>query len=530
MAINSPIFINDFQKGSSESANIGFGTILGVETYSKKGVAQLTKKSTKVSGTVVTDLPIYFASHTAQDIFAQGDTGKVYRSIDSGTTWTDISPVTITAGQGLVFFDGVLYAFRSGGVIDYCVSPFGSGNWTQSWKTGLDSGTQKAPFIFPSAYGFYFCNGYKIGLLQSAASTTLIDPATPSTYNYDDSILVLPRIYQATCLSFLPPSQLVIGTGSSGIGNDQQIADIILWDTVTRNKFSPPLRLFSQAGTGQAGVKQLINRNNVLYAVTAGNHAIFKTNGSSFELLDDISLHTTGRLITAPGGGTGTGNTNGVQATAPIFLNQYPSAIAVLGNKLFTGVGSSINSLPSGYGNFPLGVWSEAFIGSDTALQCEFPISTGTICSNDFQIGALYPLAQSQLLIGWKDSSSYGIDKTEYKNFQTDPNVVWIESEMFEIGTPLEPAVITTIQENIVRSLKEGQTVSVYWRNAFDQAYTLLETFNPTTGNIQLNNSLKSVVNNIGAVKFLQVKVSMSTGYPNEAWTPELRNTIITGK
>ena len=70
-----PLFINTFQKGASENANIGNGTFLGIETYSKKGVARLTKDSVKTSGSVVVDLPIYFANHTEQDIFAQGDTG-----------------------------------------------------------------------------------------------------------------------------------------------------------------------------------------------------------------------------------------------------------------------------------------------------------------------------------------------------------------------------------------------------------------------------------------------------------------------
>jgi hypothetical protein len=530
--INQPLFLNEFQKGASENANLGYGTMLGVETYSKKGVAQLTKDSIKVSGSVVTDLVVYFASHTATDIFAQGDSGKVYRSTDSGTTWTDITNVagySSGAGNGLVFFDGVLYAFR-GSQIEYCVSPFAVGNWgVGAFQTGL-IGSPCVPFIFPSAYGFYFGNGYKVGLLQESTTGTLIDPTNAATYNYSDSILTLPRIYNVNCLSFLPPNQLMIGTGSSGVGNDQQIADLISWDTITLNKFNPPLRLFSQSGSGQSGIKQLINRNNTLYAVTAGNHAIFSTNGSSFQLVDDISLQTTGRFITNSSGGAGTGNTNGIQSTAPIFINQYPSAIAVMGNKIYTGTGTSISSLPSGYGNFPLGVWSEAFIEGGTALQCEFSISTGTVCATSFQIGALYPLAQQQLLIGWSDGGTYGIDKTEYKNFQNDASVVWIESQMFEIGTPLEPAVITTIQENIVRNLLADQTISVYWRTAYDQAYTLLETFTSVTGNIQLNNSLKTLVNQIGATKFLQLKISMATGASFPAWTPELRNVIITGK
>lgn len=530
MALSQPKFINQFQKGSEESANMGFGAMVGVETYSVKGVARLTKDTTKVSGSIVTDLPIYFTSHTETDIFCQGDTGKVYRSIDSGTTWTDITNPGTTPGtgrgRGLIFFQGYLFAFFNGGLY-YCVSPFGTGNWASVWQTSL-MGAQNFPFLFPNDNFVYFANGFHVGKFGFGTSSTFNPAGSSGLYYFYIGIqLTLPNIYEVRCMSFLPSNYIALGTGSSGIGNSSQVADVILWNP-TLSTYETPLRLFSQAGTGNAGVNQIINRNNVLYAVTGGNHAIFATNGTSYTLLDDVSLFTTGRKI--PSGSPATGTGTGEQSTAPIFINQYPSAIAVMGNKLMTGVSASIDSLPTGYGNFPLGVWSEAFGQQDNALQCEFTISSGIVISKTFSIGAIYPVIQSQLLIGWYDGINYGIDKSEYKNYQNDSSVVMIESEMMEIGTPLEPSVITTIQENLVRSLLLGQEVSVYWRAGYDQPYKLLETFTSADGNIQLNNSLKTVKNAINTVKFLQIKLTMKTGGSNLVWTPELRNIIVTGK
>ena len=524
-----PLFINEFQKGSEENANVGFGTFLGIETYSKKGVAQLTKDTTKVSGSVVTDLPIYFTSRLEAVIFAQGDTGKVYVSNNSGATWTDITDPAITPapgrGRGLMFYNGYLFAFFNGGIY-YCSTPYGSANWSAVWQTGL-TGSQNFPFVFPNDGALYFGNGRSVGKIGFGTSSTFNPGGSAGTdYFYDASRLLLPDIYEVRCISFLPTNYLALGTGSSGIGNSSQVADLILWNP-TLSTYETPLRLFSQAGIAGAGVNQIINRNNVLYAVTGGNHAIFSTNGTSFSLVDDISLHTTGRLIPTPNTGTGTG----VQSTAPIFIEQYPSAIAIMGNKLMTGVSkTATNSLPSGYGNFPMGVWSEAFTDEGTALQCEFTISSGMVISNLFAIGAIYPITQAQLLIGWYDGTNYGIDRTEYQNFQSDASVVMLESEMMEIGSPLEPAVITTIQENMVRSLKVGQELSVYWRTGFDQPYTLLETYTSTTGDIQLNNSLKKTSNPMGAVKFVQLKITMKTDSPNLAWTPELRTILVSPK
>lgn len=523
MALREPLFINTFQKGSAENANIGTGTFLGIETYSKKGVARLSKDTTKVSGSVVVDLPIYFANHTEQDIFAQGDTGRVYRSIDAGTTWTDITnPAWVLGagkGKGLVFFDDVLYAFFGTSpttALYYCVSPYGTGDWAAfSGATNL-TGDQNFPFIFPSAFGFYFANGNKVGILQEAVTGTAIDPTNSATYNYSDSILTLPSIYEVTCLSFLPPTQLMIGTKSSGVGNDTQIADLIGWDTLSTNKFSPPLRLYSNGYLGETGIKQLINRNNILYAVTGGNHAIFQTNGATFTQIAEMSLRTNYRTTT------------GEQATAPVFLNPRQSAITIIGNKLLTGVSNStINTAPSGsYALSPMGVWSIAFLEeNDIAIQCEFPISTGTTQSNSFYIGALHTIFEGRVLIGWSDNGTYGIDRTDATNFQTDINTVYIESPMMQVGTPLNPTPINSVQVNFVRSLLSGQTFNLYGRNAFDRPYTLMQSFDPAVDGF-LNN-YKNVKNTIGQCQYFQLLLQMKTGSPNEAWSPELRNIII---
>ncbi len=511
MAITSPLFINEFQKGAQENASLGTGSLVGIDTYSKKGVAQLSKRTLKESGSVVTDTVISFAALNDQTIFGQGDTGKVYKTIDGGVTWTDISPGTLTGGgDGIIVFDNVLYAFR-GTNIDYLKTPYAAAGWVQGWQTGLSAVGNHFPFLFPNAYGFYFCNGNTIGILREATVGTLVDPATAGTYFYDKAILTLPNYYTTNCLSFLPPSQLMIGTGSS---DHVQLADIISWDTVSANKFGAPLRLYSTANsTGGGGVKQLINRNNVLYAVTAGNHCIFQTNGTTFNEVADISLRTNIR------------STSGAQITQPIFLFPRQGAIALVGNKLLTGVRTATTYAPNGY--FPVGVWTVAFTDSGNAIQCEYVISTGTtVAQHPFDIGALFPINDSSVLIGWMDNSSYGIDLVSITDFQSDPNNVIIESEMLEVGTPLNPVPIKTIQLNLTRNLVTGQTISVYARTSFDQNFVLVETFAPST--TSPNTGFKVQKNAIGSTRFVQLQIHMHTGVStNSDLTPELRNVII---
>lgn len=514
-------FINTFQKGSSENANIGTGTYLGVETYSKKGVVRLTKDTDKVSSTVVVDLPIFFCSATdeAGYIFAQGDTGKVYLSANGGTTWTDVSNSSNSfasgKGRGIIYFDGVLYAFFNG-TIQY--SKDNGTNWSYPWNpnggTLALTGTYNQPFLFPSAYGFYFGNGRYVGLLEEATPGTAIDPATSSTYYFNEKELTLPSYYEVTCLSFLPPSQLMIGTRST---SDSQGADIIGWDTVSLNKFSPPLRLYSTGVTGENGVVQLINRNNVLYAVTGGNYAVFQTNGSTFNLISEMALRTNYKTST------------GIQATTTVFLKGYPQAIAIMGNKLLTGVSTSsvtgTNAPSSAYSPSPLGVWSLAFTEDNIAIQCEFTISSGVTRSSTFSIGGLFTVNEGQILIGWYDGTNYGIDMSQVTTYQEDYTQVVLESSMMEIGTPLNPTpAYSSIEINMVRNLLPGQTVYLYARTRFDEAYTLIETFSysdwPT-------NALQTTKNPLGQSQYLQIYLAMETTSPNGAYTPEIRNIII---
>lgn len=557
MPITSPLFINTWAKGTNENANIGTGVFLGVETYSTKGVAKLTKDTTKVSGSVVTDLPIYFTEATPLIRFAQGDTGKIYKSIDGGNTWTDITNAGSSGqGEGLMYYFGFVFAFR-GTQIDYLSSPYTAADWTSGWKTNNPSNFplitgQHFPFINPGDGKLYFGNGNYVGLISYVTdpsnNTQSINPAGTIGVDYLYSTgpsndengtlvfgLVLPQTYNVNCISFLPNNYLALGTGYSGVGPDDSISDVILWNP-TIQTYNSPLRLYANGvttgGTGYGGIGQIINRNNVLYAVTIGNQAVFQTNGQSFGLVADLSLFTTSRFVTA-------GNTNGIQSTSSILLSNYPSAIAVQGNKLLTAASTSgINGLlPTGYGIFPIGVWTIGFteegpaasVSQGKTIQCEFPLSSGIVCSNSFSIGAISPISNGQILVGWFDGTNYGIDKTEFVNYQNDPSVVQIESQMMEIGTPLEPTTITTIQINVVRSLVQGQEIIINYRSAFDQPYTPVPagTFNVNSGNIQNNNSLKCVISDLGATKYLQLRIDLSTDNPNLVWTPEIRNVII---
>lgn len=508
MAISQPIFINEFAKGASENSSIGIGTLVGVETYTKKGVAQLTKDTIRVDGGVVTDLVTSFASKDSMTVFGQSAAGKVYRTTDAGTTWTDISPSTLGAGHGIAFYEGYLFAFRAG-AIDYLSTPYGAGNWTQGWKTlSITSGfTSSSPFVFPGDNSVYFGDGILVGKI-GLGTASVFNPAGSSgtDYFFDNARLVLPDFYTVNSISFLPPNYVVLGTGST---TNPEVADVIRWNP-TLSTYETPLRLFSTQG---GGVEQLINRNNVLYAVTDGNHCMFETNGTTFNQVADFSLRTNVRSV------------NGGQLTQPIFMYPKPGAITIQGNKILTGI--STQTVYSPYGYFPAGVWSVAFADDGKAIQCEYTISTGTVVAqNAYSIGALFSLPSLVTLIAWQDGTSFGIDAVKIYDYQGDIADVIIESEMLEIGTPLDPGIVQNVQLNLTRKLVAGQTITVNARTSFDQDFALVKTFDPAVDGS--STGYKVTKNAIGATRFVQFQIKMATSAGATAQlTPEIRNIII---
>lgn len=516
--IEKPIFINEFSKGTTENSNIGIGTLVGIETYSKKGVAQLTKDTTKQSGSIVTDLIISTTAIDINTIVGQGETGKVYKSINKGATWTDISPGTITGGgQGIIFYEDFVFAFR-GANIDYLSSPYTAANWTQGWQTDLNAGFGHFPFLFPNDNSVYFGNQNMVGKIGFGTASAFNPAGSAGTdYFYQSNRLILPEQYIVNCISYLPTNFLELGTGSSA---NPQIADIIPWNP-TLSTFETPLNLYSTSSdNGISGVAQIVNRNNILYAVTTGNHCVFETNGTTFNLVTDISLRMNVR------------GSAGAQLTQPIFLYPHPDAIAVIGNKILTGTTSISINTPNGY--FPSGIWSVAFTDEGQAIQCEYTISTGTTIAQDtFQIGSIFPVGNNQSIISWRDNLNFGVDLVQVFNYQNDINTVIIESQMLEIGTPLSPATFKNVQFNLTRNLLVGQKINVYYRTSFDQDFVFMpsssggtNTFDPTFDGI--NTGYKITNNNAGATRFLQFRIQMSTdGTLTPELTPEIRNIIV---
>ena len=257
MALSNPVFINEFQKGSSENANIGFGSFVGIETYSKKGIAQLTKDTSAASGTILGLVKYIVNDNTGTNLYAMGiatTATQFYESITLGQSWTQTGSISSSVPYGMIWFQGYLLAFihnSSSGAANIAYSSDGGNTWTSWITTGLNFGmsaypSEAAPFIFPNDSFIYFGNGNqvgKIGLGTSATLATLREVRPEPDYFFNAAQLTLPSFYQVNCFSFLPSNYLALGTSAV---NNSQVADVILWNPTLSTYGNSSSSLFSR--------------------------------------------------------------------------------------------------------------------------------------------------------------------------------------------------------------------------------------------------------------------------------------------
>lgn len=564
MNTKSKIFINGFQTGTKQNSNLGTSAIVGFDAYSKPGAVILGKMYANSSVSLnLNEYPTYMdisqnsngvgSISVSGRLWMQTSQGNAYYSDNYGTSFTQASFTGTPpggSGNGLIVYENFVFIFFDD-EIWYATAAAASPNFVQ-WKTNIQGGTQQSfsspihsnhfPYLFPNNRGVYFANNNCVGFFGQvfpvgATVPTAFNPAGTinTNYQYNNTILTLPSNYSVNTLDYLPPSSLAIGANNINSGQE---ADITTWDTISANKFSAPIKIFSGTNiNGAQGVKQLVNRLNVVYAAVGGNHALYSTNGGTANIIADFSLYTTIRNAQIAGGN------NGKEFPLPVYFNSFPAAIAVSGNRILTGTGTSTNNSYFPNTNsavFPCGIWSVFFSNDGTTMeQMDYSLVfiNGNIGSASFfgttgdyaAVTVLRPLPRGQLAAGYLvqiSGSSLGqvaiFDPVKYIQ---DINLTSLESELFEIGTFMDPQVPNNIEINLTKNLLSDQNIEVSYRKFTDANWSVIQTFNGTVDGSKNYYAIQQ--HDIGATQYLQIRIRANTGTTNPNDTVQLRNVII---
>ena len=123
-------------------------------------VTALTK-TTKDSGSVITDLPKWIEHDSVNDkTYAYGDDGNFYE--ESAGTWSALTAPTTAKGQGMRIWNDYVYLRKTSAIARYGVLS-GSPTITQSWQTSnVQTENDHAPIV-EFLGNLYFANGRFLG-------------------------------------------------------------------------------------------------------------------------------------------------------------------------------------------------------------------------------------------------------------------------------------------------------------------------------------------------------------------------------
>lgn len=531
MSDNKPILITDFT-GQAENPHIGFGVSVGMDLFTTKGVARLSRKMSKTSGTVCTDFPLYVTQNVNGDVWAQGDTGVIYKGTSNASSWSVVagnSAHSANNGRGVIIWEDYLFAMTATNVDVY--GPLsGSPSWTNGWWTGTaaqpallntSSSVQHVAFVNPALNFLYICNGRYIAYVQLSSPTATFDPGTASTFLANNRAFIMPAFYTSKNMGFLPPKYVGIAVDNS-MNNSQ--ADVVIWEGTTNTTATNVVALPGASGA----VIQMLSKNGILYGITNREHGIYTINGSSATLVDRLSLRMSSRLVT------------GEQNTCRVISPLFPHGADFLGPELLTGGANNqqISSQQSSTGMFPFGVWSVNIETNPPVVDLRFPLSFGAITAlytTTYKIGFIKTVADTAVIVGWANGSTYGIDLLSLSDYITDETTTFLESELYEVGTALNPRTFDQLEFNLVQPLTGNQEITLYYRISQADPYAILpfsiSSSTITNSATSLSNQLSGVIQVLPfkGIRYIQIAATVKTG-SQTTQSPQIKSILLTNK
>ncbi|MEK7180136.1 MAG: hypothetical protein AAB706_01560 [Patescibacteria group bacterium] len=483
----SKLTINAPQQGISSSPFVGYGDVRQLDIFILHGAIKLNNLTAKKSGTTVIGRVNWMVKNpaTPAEVYALDADGKVYKSTDSGATWALMTGFTAGgAGQGLAIWKNYLFVARAT-AIDICGDGTATGitnaNWSNSWAgMTLDTDALWHPMLVSKNDNkLYIGAGKYVASIDEA--TAPFAPGTAASYTATAQALDLPPNYRIKCVEELG-NNLMLGTWQGTNVYDLRVADIFPWDR-SSSSFGQPIVL------NEFGIHAMLNIGNALIVLAGIDGQIYLSDGVGASPIAQIP-----------------------QSIADIsnnkYIDFYPGAICNYKKKVYFGVSSGGTATTIA----GMGIYSLTRTSRGNILVNEHLISTGNDGDGEIlKIGALLPITRDNLLIGWQDATTYGIDNITTSSFVTSYGGYFI-SPMYRVGTSNHTRKFQEVEINLARPLRTNEGVKLSYRSDLTASFTDFLTFDFATyaGKLSHTTILSKPTFDIPASELLQIKCSLT--------------------
>lgn len=419
--------VDTFYGGIAEASKTGlkgsFAYGDNLDYKSDLNAVTIQIKTTKDSGTTVTDLPRYIEHDPVTGkTFAYGDSGNFY--IKSSGTWATTTNPTTAHGQGMKVWNDYVYLRKDSAIARY--GPLSSSpSITQSWQSSnVQTINDHAP-ILDFAGNLMFANGRYLGQWDG------------TTWTYDQ--VKLPVTWNIRSLANIG-SKLAMGAWQGTHVYDFENGLLALWDGTGQEGDGPTD--FTNVAGGAINSMGVIDNTLFLVAGSIGN--LYYYNGNI------IKVRQLSNLLT--------GNS---------YVDVFPGAMGAHSGDLYVGLAGATDSSTITQGAYAYGYTSKNY---PRALTINNIISTGTKTGTSLKIGAICGVGPNEFYIGWGDNGTYGIDLV---SGTTPYSTATYYSLWFDNGEPhLDKE--TDIFKLTFKPLRTNESLDFYYRINRASAWTQL--------------------------------------------------------
>lgn len=409
------LLIDHFEGGISSNPKIGLlGSCRfsrGCDIHSEPGTLKVSPASTKDSGTVVTDLVKFATTNTINtNIYFLGDTGCVYKK--SSGVYTKIA--TYSNAQGMNFFNGTGNVIFCSGDKEYKLNP--ASDAITTGRTLNNSDYHPAECFLDKVF---------IGNGRELISTD------GSGINYDSTTIgggiMVEYGYKIKCLKNIG-GWLFIGCSSDNSSTGKHY----LWD----------------------GTSEFFNYGKTLKGEDGINSAEVSDDGSVI-----ISAGKKGHLYQL------VGLDSPLEPKSPLPRIELDKTIEVFPGAMTNYQGKVLFGLSDGTSvTAERGVYSWASHSSQypKVPNLDYSISTGTGTGTTLQIGCVMAANTTDLYVGWRDGTSYGVDKIDGTGVQTTS--IYESLIHDDNGKAFIKKFYKTFKVNLAKVLATGEVVTVYYK------------------------------------------------------------------